>query len=81
MPNDAPNGTPGGVPFRIPAPAGQISPPPPDAEEKLRKILEEQGVAGKARIENLLGAGKDLFDSEEEYERFIELLEKIRKTP
>ena len=66
-------------PFRL-APPGQISPPMPDAEAKLRAIAEAQGVVldGKA-WERLLGAGKDLWDSDEDFERFIELLNERRK--
>ena len=65
--------------LRIPAPAGQISPPMPDAEERIRAIMEEQGTQGKATYENFVGAGKDLWDSDEDFERFIELLNERRK--
>ena len=76
MPNDTPE-TPR---FRIPAPPGQVSPPMPDVEEKLRAIMEEQGTAGKSRIEDVIAAAQGLFDSDEEYEQFLEILEQIRKT-
>jgi hypothetical protein len=63
-------------------PRPPISPPMPDAEAKLRAIAEAQGVVldGKA-FERILAAGADFFDSAEEHEQFIELLQKIRKTP
>jgi 2-keto-3-deoxy-6-phosphogluconate aldolase len=53
-----------------------------EAEAKLRAIAEAQGVVldGKA-YERVLAAGADFFDSPEEHEQFIELLQKIRKTP
>jgi hypothetical protein len=53
-------------------------PPIPDAEAKLRAIAEKQGTLGKATFENLLGAGRDLWDSPEDFERFLELLREIR---
>ena len=63
-----------------PAPAGQVSPPMPDAEAKLRAIAEAQGVVldGKA-YEKLLGAGKCLWDSDEDFERFLESIRAIRR--
>ena len=66
--------------LRIPAPAGQISPPMHDAEARLRAIAEAQGVPldGKA-YEKLLGAGKCLWDSDEDFERFVALLHERRK--
>lgn len=61
------------------APLGQISPPVPDAAAKLRAIAEAQGTLGKSTFENLLGAGKDLWDSPEDFERFMENLRAIRR--
>lgn len=60
--------------------AGEISPPMLDAEEKSRAIAAEQGVIldGKA-WERLFGAGKDLWDSDEDFERFMEILRERRK--
>ena len=68
-------------PLRL-APAGEISPPMPDAEAKIRAIAEAQGVVLDGNAwERVLEAGKDFFDSPEEHEQFIELLRRLRKTP
>ncbi len=63
-----------------PTPLGEARPPRPDAEARIRAIAEAQGVIldGKA-WEHLLGAGKGLWDSDEDFERFIELLNERRK--
>jgi hypothetical protein len=66
----------------IPAATNSNSPAPippiPDAEAKLRAIAEKQGTLGKSTFENLLGAGKVLWDSPEDFERFMEILREIR---
>lgn len=59
--------------------AGEVSPPPPDAEANARAIAEAQGTLGKATYENFVGAGKDLWDSDEDFERFMALLNERRK--
>lgn len=63
-----------------PIKAGEISPPIPDAEEKLRAIAEAQGVIldGKA-WERLFGAEPQFSDGDEEFERFMEILRERRK--
>jgi len=66
------------LPLQI-APPGQISPPVPNAEAKLRAIAEAQGTLGKSTFENLLGAGKGLWDSDEDFERFMENIRAIRQ--
>lgn len=59
--------------------AGQVSPPVPDAEAKIRAIVEAQGTLGKATYENFVGAGKDLWGDDEDFERFMEILRERRK--
>lgn len=63
-----------------PTPLGEARPPRPDAEAKLRAISEAQGVVldGKA-WEHLLGAGKGLWDSDEDFERFLESIRALRR--
>ena len=63
-----------------PTPLGEARPPRPDAEAKLRAIVEAQGVVldGKA-WEHLLGAGKGLWDSDEDFERFLESIRALRR--
>lgn len=63
-----------------PTPLGEARPPRPDAEAKLRAIAEAQGVVldGKA-WEHLLGAGKALWDSDEDFERFLESIRALRR--
>jgi hypothetical protein len=58
MPNDPP--TPPRPPVR---PAG--------ISDKLWAIIIEQGVADTANIEYLQQAGKDLWESDEEFEQFM----------
>ena len=51
----------------------------PDAAERLKKMIEEQGVAKTANIEHLEGCFEDLWESEEEFERFLEILRESRR--
>lgn len=51
----------------------------PEQAEKLRRIAEKQGTLGKSTFENLLGTGKQLWDSDEEFEQFLKLLREIRQ--
>jgi hypothetical protein len=53
-------------------------PPVPDAEAKLKAIAEKQGTLGKATFEKLLGAGAHLWSSDEELERFQQLIRESR---
>jgi hypothetical protein len=50
----------------------------PEQAARLRAIAEQQGTLGKATFENLLGAGKDLWETDEEFERFLEILRMSR---
>jgi hypothetical protein len=40
-------------------------------QERLAEIMAEQGVEKTATYENLVGAGADLWDSDEEFEAFM----------
>ncbi|MDY3557587.1 hypothetical protein R5W23_000114 [Gemmata sp. JC673] len=53
-------------------------PPIAGAAEKLRALAEKQGTLGKATFEVLLGAGAHLWASEEEFERFQQLVRESR---
>ncbi|AWM37883.1 hypothetical protein GobsT_40680 [Gemmata obscuriglobus] len=63
-----------------PPTAGGARPIPPiaGAAEKLRAIAEKQATLGKATFEALLGAGAHLWASEEEFERFQQLVRESR---
>ena len=65
---------------KTPPPAGELITirPVPDAEAKLRALAEKQGTLGKATFESLLGAGSHLWASEEEFERFQQLIRESR---
>jgi hypothetical protein len=54
-------------------------PPMPDAAERLQRIAEAQGVADKATVEHLRGDGSDLWETDEEFERFLEHLRESRR--
>ena len=53
-------------------------PPVADAQAKLRAIAERQGTLGTATFENLLGAGTHLWATDEEFNRFQELIRESR---
>ena len=53
-------------------------PPVADAEAKLRAIAERQGTLGTATFENLLGAGTHLWATDEEFDRFQQLIRESR---
>jgi hypothetical protein len=67
MPNDAVTPT--------PPPA---APPADDIPESLRALIAEQGVAETATYEHLLGAGKDWWADDAEFERFLTYLRGLR---
>lgn len=52
---------------------------PADISEECWQLVLDQGVAESARYENLLGAGEDLWDSEEDFQIFLDGLERIRQ--
>ncbi len=53
-------------------------PPVADAQAKLQAIAERQGTLGRATFENLLGAGAHLWASDEEFDRFQQLIRESR---
>ena len=53
-------------------------PPVADAEAKLRAIAERLGTLGTATFENLLGAGTHLWATDEEFDRFQQLIRESR---
>lgn len=65
---------------RTPPPAAAPNPIPPvaDAAAKLRAIAGRQGTLGKATFDALLGAGSHLWASDEEFERFQQLVREAR---
>jgi hypothetical protein len=46
----------------------------------LDELIAEQGVKPLARFEDLFGAGADLWDDDEDFERFMEYLRESRRT-
>ena len=50
----------------------------PEQAERLRQIAKKQGTLGKSRLENVVRVWDGLWKSDEEYERFLELLREIR---
>jgi hypothetical protein len=52
--------------------------PVADAQAKLRAIAEQQGTLGTATFEKLLGAGAHLWASDEEFDRFQQLIRESR---
>jgi hypothetical protein len=61
-----------------PASAPNLIAPLPDAAERLRAIAEQQGTQGKATFEALFGAGAHLWESDAEFERFLQLIREAR---
>ena len=50
----------------------------PEQAARLRAIAEKQGTLGKSTFENLLGAGAHLWESDGEFDRFLELIREAR---
>ena len=50
----------------------------PDMPEKLQRMIEQQGVAHTATFEYLLGSGADLWETDEEFDDFVKLLNESR---
>ena len=52
---------------------GRLPKPPSkeEAEVRSRAIAAEQGTLGKSTLENLVGKGKNLWDSDEDLDRFL----------
>ena len=51
----------------------------PEQAEKLRLLAEKQGTLGKSTFENLLGSGATLWETDEEFEAFLERIRDIRQ--
>jgi hypothetical protein len=51
----------------------------PEQAEKLRRIAEEQGTLHTSNFEHLLGAGKDLWANDAEFEAFLALIRASRE--
>lgn len=49
-----------------------------EGQARARAAAEAQGTLGTSTFENLFGAGKDLWDGPEDFERFMELLREQR---
>lgn len=60
-----------------------VKPTPPllpdDASPEIRELVEEQGVAETAIFEKRLGAGKDLWATDEEFDEFLQILRDMRQ--
>jgi hypothetical protein len=50
----------------------------PEQAARLRAIAERQGTLGKSTIENLRTAGAQFWETDEEFDRFMEFLREIR---
>ena len=47
--------------------------------EALEALIDKQGVRESATLDKHLGAGIDLWDSDEEFEEFLKIIEATRK--
>lgn len=55
-----------------------VEPTAPDTPDTLRAKIEEQGVAATAAFEHVLGAGRDLWTDDADFERFLEAVRGFR---
>ncbi len=62
-----------------PTPKPTSKPSLDDIPEYLRRKMIEQGVVHTANVEHLKEAGKGLWQSDEEFEAFMELLRTLKK--
>ena len=49
------------------------------SREKLERMAREEGVVKTSNFEHLKGKGKELWDSDDEFEHFLERMKAIRK--
>jgi uncharacterized protein (DUF2384 family) len=47
--------------------------------EKLARLIAEQGVRPVERFEDLLGRGRDLWETDEEFQEFLEAIRRARE--
>jgi hypothetical protein len=77
---DEPEGRVMSTDAKRPTPAPPVPPTPAGRPRKtLDELIAEQGVAETATFENLLGKGAELWDSDEEFEQFMDHLRAIRR--
>ena len=50
-----------------------------EAEARARAIAEAQGTLSTSTFENLVGKGKNLWPTDEEFEQFLEFVREIRR--
>ena len=55
-----------------------VKPVRPDVSEALRAKIDEQGVAATATFEHVLGAGRDLWADDAEFEHFLATVRALR---
>jgi hypothetical protein len=60
-------------------PATPPNRPQQHSPEALGALIEKQGVRETATLEKQLGAGIELWDSDEEFEEFMKVIEATRK--
>ena len=54
-------------------------PPIPNGQERVRQIAEQQGTLHTSTVENLVGSGQGLWDSDEEFDAFLERIQAGRR--
>ena len=50
----------------------------PEQAERLRRVLEAQGPLHTSTLEHLWGSGKDLWETDEEFEAFLAFIRELR---
>ena len=61
----------GSIPMHLPSQT-------PEQAARLRAIVERKGTLGNSSVEQLWGAGKDLWADDAEFEAFLESIREIR---
>ncbi len=56
-----------------------LEPPAEAATERLERLIVEQGVSETATSEHLAKTGHGLFESDEEFEEWMALLDRLRR--
>ena len=51
----------------------------PEQEARLNAIREQQGITGPTPIDQIIGSGRDLWDSDEDFDSFLAAINESRR--
>lgn len=51
----------------------------PEQLARLNAIRKQQGITGPTPIEQIIGSGRNLWDSDEDFDKFVASIEELRR--